>query len=798
MRISRALIAAVCLSSLLPANRAAAQGDKAALARKAQAIFKANCYKCHGQDGTVEGGLNYMLDLKALVSRKKVIPGEAAKSKLYKRITSDDNPMPPDDEKVRPSKEDIAVLKQWIEAGAPDAETAAPQRTLIAERDLIRWISDDFEKMPEAERRFRRYFSIAHLYNAGLSEDELQTYRHALSKLVNSLSWGKRVVVPQPVDVARTLFRIDLRDYKWTSFFWIIISNKHPYSVYLPDATSTAVYEATDWEPPYVRADWFVHAASRPPLYHILLSMPRTAWELEKELKVNVLANIDAGQVARAGFNGSGISRHNRIIERHESVYGAYWKSYDFASSAGQQNLFAYPMGPGDNPRHFRHDGGEIIFNLPNGLQAYMLVDGKGARIDEGPTKIVSDPKQPDRAVVNGISCMSCHARGVIPKDDQVREHVARNPAGFVEREAAQIRTLYAEKDKLAALFKEDAERFRLAVEKTGARVSNTDPIVALALRYDQEIDPQMAASETCLPCPEFLKRLRQSSELARSLGSLNVDGGTVQRRVFEAEFGQVVRDLRLGNARTITNSIGMRMNYIPAGEFMMGSMDDDPAIRSNEKPYHKVRITKPFYMGIFPVTQEQFQRTLGKNPSWFQAPRVGAPDLPVESITWEEAMAFCETLTSLDQEKQAGRRYRLPTEAEWEYACRSNTTTRFWFGDSISPQYANYNERRWNRPNRLGDFPPNRFGLYDMHGNVWQLCADWYFGPYYLHSPLHDPENTTMMDKDNVRVMRGGSFLDASFWARSAARSGAKPRDRQRQIGFRVVCVPETWAADD
>src|SRR5262249_24742039 len=152
---------------------------------------------------------------------------------------------------------------------------------------------------------------------------------------------------------------------------------------------------------PYVRGDWFVAAAARPPLYHDVLQLPKTDRELEAMLRVDVAQNLRQDRVARAGFNSSGVSRNNRLIERHESGAVVYWKSYDFGSNAGRQNLFAHPLGPGDCLTTFQHDGGEIIFNLPNGLQAYLLVAGDGRRIDKGPTAIVSDPRRPDRAVEN-------------------------------------------------------------------------------------------------------------------------------------------------------------------------------------------------------------------------------------------------------------------------------------------------------------------------------------------------------------------------------------------------------------
>src|SRR5262249_11767807 len=148
-------------------------------------------------------------------------------------------------------------------------------------------------------------------------------------------------------------------------------------------------------------------------------------------LRIDVTQNIRQERAARAGFNGSGVSRNNRLIERHEANGVVYWRSYDFGSNTGKQNLFANPLAPGEGGSTFAHDGGESICRRPNGLPGYPLADSRGRRIDKGPTAIVSDPKRPDRAVENGLSCMSCHARGMIDKADQVRDHVTKNAAAF-------------------------------------------------------------------------------------------------------------------------------------------------------------------------------------------------------------------------------------------------------------------------------------------------------------------------------------------------------------------------------
>jgi mono/diheme cytochrome c family protein len=541
---------AAALVAVAVASGVRASDDKAALAEKALAIFKANCYRCHGQEGANEGGFNYVLDRQRLVAGRKIVPGDSAQSRLFKKLKKEE--MPPEDEKPRPTQADIGIIREWIEAGAPDFHPASARRAEITTSALLNAIQDDLKTANERERPYLRYFTITHLYNAGWSNDELESYRMALSKLINSLSWGRRVVKPVAVDSEKTILRIDLRDYKWSDKVWNRILEANPYGVDLGTKASKYCSEVTSCPLPYVRADWFVAASSRPPLYHDVLQLPQTDAELEKQLHVDVEENIRQEKVSRAGFNGSGVSRNNRLIERHESGYGAYWKSYDFGSSAGPQNLFEHPRGPG-GAYACDHNGGEIIFNLPNGFQGYMLVDGKGNRIDKGPTTIVSDPKQADRAVVNGLSCMSCHSKGMIEKSDQVRASVMQNPKAFDKKEADTILALYPPKNEMDKLMQEDADRYARAVGEAGCRVDyrgriqGSDPVVNLAHLFDREVDLPLAAAEVGVKVEALVKAMDRSPSLARALGVLKVEGGTMQREAFVAVFGDLVLELKIG-----------------------------------------------------------------------------------------------------------------------------------------------------------------------------------------------------------------------------------------------------------
>jgi formylglycine-generating enzyme required for sulfatase activity/serine/threonine protein kinase len=252
----------------------------------------------------------------------------------------------------------------------------------------------------------------------------------------------------------------------------------------------------------------------------------------------------------------------------------------------------------------------------------------------------------------------------------------------------------------------------------------------------------------------------------------------------------------RSRRAGMVLNSIGMTFANIPAGRYMMGSESDaDHTFVGDELPQHPVRISRPFSLSIFPVTQVEFRTVMGRNPSYFCEARKGTPSHPVESVTWFEAQEFCSQLTALPDEVSAGRRYLLPTEAEWEYACRAGTRTPFWCGDKLSPTAANFahgSEKNRTIPSAgstlpVGQFRPNLWGLFDMHGNVAEWVSDWYSDRYYAESPIDDPTGPA---SGSAKVTRGGCWQ--SLWSdcRSAARAACPAERGTNRIGFRVVML--------
>ena len=226
-----------------------------------------------------------------------------------------------------------------------------------------------------------------------------------------------------------------------------------------------------------------------------------------------------------------------------------------------------------------------------------------------------------------------------------------------------------------------------------------------------------------------------------------------------------------------ISVSIGLQLRLIPEGTF----------IRGEGSGAHSVTLSKPFYLGIYPVTQQQYKKVMGENPSYFQGIKVGgdSSNHPVEEVTWENAVEFCKKLSELPEEQKAGRVYRLPTEAEWEYACRAGSNTAFSFGENseLLGDYAWYDENSYQRRHPVGEKKSNACGLYDMLGNVWEWCSDWY-GEYPTKAVL-DPVGAKV---GSDRVFRGGSWRTRAACCQSAFRIRCDPSLQRNDLGFRVA----------
>ena len=301
---------------------------------------------------------------------------------------------------------------------------------------------------------------------------------------------------------------------------------------------------------------------------------------------------------------------------------------------------------------------------------------------------------------------------------------------------------------------------------------------------WDNSPESQTPTPTRNSPIPR--KTANNLSKFSFEVVTVNASGVIINRRNREAEF-----------FREYINSVSLEMVSIPGGTFMMGSPDTEEKRRSNEGPQHQVTVAS-FFMGKYPVTQAQWEAvaalpqvniSLNANPSNFK----GA-NRPVEQVSWDEAQEFCARLS-----RKTGKNYRLPSEAEWEYACRAGTTTPFYFGETITTDLVNYDGSSTyasapkgiyrQQTTDVGSFPPNAFGLYDMHGNVWEWCADFYHENY--NGAPSDGSVWESGGDNKYRLLRGGSWIDSPGYCRSALRNWLASDYRYVSRGFRVAI---TW----
>lgn len=259
-----------------------------------------------------------------------------------------------------------------------------------------------------------------------------------------------------------------------------------------------------------------------------------------------------------------------------------------------------------------------------------------------------------------------------------------------------------------------------------------------------------------------------------------------------------------------ISPSTGMKFQKIPAREFMMGCSTGDASCDNTEKPLHKVKITQPFYIGIYEVSQEEYQKIMGKNPSGFGrfqecifwnviCTEAREQNLPVEGVSWQDAVKFANELSKRDglepvydinyQRIEGKKGYRLPTEAEWEYAARAGSTTKYYFGDDADKlgDYAWYSNNSDKKTHPVGQKKPNSFGLYDIHGNVWEMCEDWFDNSYYKQFENKAAVDPKGPEEGSYRVDRGGSWNDFQRDVSVSNRGYWLPELRYDDIGFRL-----------
>ena len=466
-------------------------------------ILERRCGLCHTYGERDPAGWGSALDLSRMIASDIIVPGDPDGSRLYQRVAVRAD-MPYNGDRL--SSAEVQTLRAWI------ANLARPTARPKTYEEILDLVADDQDAQSDLGDDVR-YLSFAHFAAERRSPEELAAAEAVLVVVLNSLSKRATPVKPQAIDPERTIFRIELSDLGWSRGDWDALVSFDPYCVRSDDGRHRTLYGRLRTEAPYVRADWFIATATRPPLYHRLLDIPATLGELEDDLGLDISEAINhpdqaRPDIIRIGFRSSGVSANNRMIERHELPLGGYfWISYDFAESVGRSDIRDNPLGPtalderGFN-RTFDHAGGEIIYTLPNGFLAYMLVDAAGNRLDVAPKNIVRDPRRRDGAVENGVSCIGCH--GVTGMNqprafDEIVRYAEDNRDRFSSRELTEIRNLYPENG--SEILTADAARYlEVKAAVGGGRapggVVEYDAFINLVGQYEAEVGLQGAAIE--------------------------------------------------------------------------------------------------------------------------------------------------------------------------------------------------------------------------------------------------------------------------------------------------------------
>lgn len=555
-----------------------AEDAPAELAKQAGLILRRNCYRCHKGRGSESGYAFNVLDVVSMVEEGMILKEDHAHSEIYNAMFRGSMPPKNRPQLPRPSAEEVEIVRKWIDAGA-DPIPPTQSRPEVSLKDELSAMRDHLRELKEGQDRVNvRFFSLTHLHNdPTVDSEQLQLTRIAIAKTLNSLSWEKSLISPKPINKHQTLFAVDLSKLGWTRDHWNALVDRYPYALSYGslDDDELADIDAeieqlrgSDRSPVALRADWMVAVGSKPPLYYTLifdLELPKlvarkvddrdpsnpkqmTDQDLENFLGVDVARNIVEGTARRSGFTESGVSGQNRCVERHPTQSGGfYWKSYDFQSSNRTASLSEFPLGPkfSGNPfpdLAFDHNGGEIIFSLPNGLQGYLLVDGRGRRIDAGPIEIVADSLKTsgNEQIVAGVSCIACHRSGMIESpDDEVRRF-----SGAVGDARAHVRRIYPQDEDFRQLIHQDRQRFLRSLEQAtknfvGERSISElpEPVGEVSRRYHLEpMSLTTVAAELSVSADQLKSQLETNPRL-RQLGLriLLREGGTIKRATWES-----------------------------------------------------------------------------------------------------------------------------------------------------------------------------------------------------------------------------------------------------------------------
>jgi hypothetical protein len=517
------------------------------LGKEVKQILEVNCGRCHA--GTKNGDMDYVLDLEKLVTNGKVVPGNKEDSQLFVRMQQQS--MPPAFERVqRPTFGQIDQVGQFIDELPTDlfnADDSCEQLPFFTQDDQITAMANDIQNLDAEDQPFTRYLTITYSSNAGDCEGigkAIQRQRYALFKGINSVSTESTIGIPDPIDANKTIFRIDIRDYDWDRDIdleddgivdfddaWdAIVDASGAYAVeYTGDQADDLVQDA-GVAVPFLPVNAFIQFTELNDLYYTLIGARQNLFVFEQEvLGIDTVAEIADDNLLRGGFSNSGVSKQERVLNRFDQNTAggyAYWLSFDFdGGGGGQADANNIVLGLANesiyqDPIDFAFTGGEAIFNLPNGLQAYYVADAAGNRLGAAPVGIVIDPAQNNGEVTNGASCHSCHNAGMISFTDTVRQFVIDNRTLFDNETFEDVMNQYPTATEFQAAMDRDSELHVNRVAQAGVPKGTPDPISRLFLDFQLgDVTAQHAAGELGVTKQELLDNLDLLDPRLQNLG---------------------------------------------------------------------------------------------------------------------------------------------------------------------------------------------------------------------------------------------------------------------------------------
>lgn len=613
----------------------ASDGD---LAAEVSAALDKHCSRCH-QDGKLVNrqkpakALGNILNLDEIAANPSLIlPGNPEGSRIIQQIVNKEMPydlyQEGDFEQPSVTEDELAALRNWIAALKPSCKA-----TPVAYNDMISLMAADIGALPEHRRAKTRYITLTHLKNSCTADKDLEVYRQGVVKLLNSLSHYSDVLKLETLSTDNTILRINLADLGWSEAVWEKLIGHYPYALRPVNGQFDALSAATYTKVPFIRGDWFGFTASRDPVYSEILGLPDTFAKLQELLGLNVDENIEAFKVKRAGVQKSGVSRNNRLVERHQIATGAFWTSYDFAGNSGRQNLFEFPLGP-QGEGAFVHDGGETIYNLPNGFQAYYLNDENGKQLTKGPTSIVQDMSHRDMAVTNAISCMGCHNQGMRNVTDEVGAQASVNKS-FSVKVREIIKALYPPKAEMDAAIEADRKRFTDAMRKAGLdpdlTLSGVEMITALSARYEWDLDLPHAAAEFGITPEEMRDNLIASGGMGKSI-AMRLEQGIVPRDQFEPIFGELVERIVDAEFISAKHAVGVaelkqyvapvepngkvviKKEPLPSSSLKLSLHADKSHYMIDDYPVFTVRADRDCYLNLINIDEKGYATVIFPN----------------------------------------------------------------------------------------------------------------------------------------------------------------------------------------